>query len=304
LRTACDSIRRARSLLGTFVEIAVAGAAPDEMNRAVAAAFAAVTKVHDLMSFHEAESDVSRLNALAWTAPVRVHPWTFQVLQAAADLHRRSAGIFDVAIAPVLQNMGLLPRPSGDAPSAAGNSATAQAIQLLPGRRIRFRRPGLRIDLGGIAKGFAVDRAIDLLQVHGMPAAFVNAGGDLAAFGPSALAVDVRDPRDAGRLLCRVGVSNGALASSGGRFDPFESSRPIGCAVIDPRSRKPPRAVLAATVCAPSCMLADALTKVVMVAGSPATSLLKQYRASALAVSTDGDVHMTSNFESALCLAA
>lgn len=223
MRTACDSIRRARPLLGTFVEIAVAGAPPDEMNRAVAAAFAVVVKVHELMSFHEAESDISRLNAQAWTAPVRVHLWTFKVLQVAADLHRRSDGIFDVAIAPVLQNMGLLPRPTGDAPSASGNSATAQAIELLPGRRIRFRRPDLRIDLGGIAKGFAVDRAIDVLQVHGMPAALVNAGGDLAAFGPSAHAVGVRDPRGAGRLLCRVGVSNGALASSGDRFDPFES---------------------------------------------------------------------------------
>jgi thiamine biosynthesis lipoprotein len=304
LLTACDSIRRARPLLGTFVEVAIAGTAPDEMNRAVAAAFAAVAKVHNLMSFHEAGSDVSRLNAHAWTTPVCVHPWTFQVLQMAAALHVRSAGVFDVAVAPVLQDMGLLPRPSGGGLSASGNLATAQAIELLPGRRIRFQHPDMRIDLGGIAKGFAVDRAIDVLRVHGIPSALVNAGGDLAAFGPSPHNIDIRDPRDPGRLLYRVDVSNGALASSAGRFDPVVSLRPIGPATVEPRSRRPPRAVLAATVRAPSCMLADALTKVVMVAGPSATALLEYYRAGALAVSADGSVRMTRDFESVVSLAA
>jgi FAD:protein FMN transferase len=103
-------VRRARPLLGTFVEIAVSGASPEGMDAAVDAAFDAVATVHGLMSFHDDGSDVSRLNREAFAGPVTVHPWTFEVLAAALDLHRRSAGVFDVAVAPVLQELGLLPR--------------------------------------------------------------------------------------------------------------------------------------------------------------------------------------------------
>jgi thiamine biosynthesis lipoprotein len=304
LLTACDSIRRARPLLGTFVEIAAAGAAPDKMNRAVAAAFAAVATVHDLMSFHAAGSDVSRLNAQAWAAPVCVHPWTFQVLQTAAELHVSSVGVFDVAIAPVLQDMGLLPRPSSGGLSTLSNLSTTQAIELLPGCRIRFRQPDVRIDLGGIAKGFAVDRAIDVLRVHGIPAALVNAGGDLAAFGPSPHNVDIRDPRNPGRLICRVGLRNRAMASSGSYFDPFRSIETAGSAIIDPKDRKAGHSIAGVTVRAPSCELADALTKVVMVAGASADLLLERYQAAALVVSDDGAVQVTREFESGACLAA
>src|SRR6266700_542445 len=107
MATAFDKICRARPLLGTFVEITAAGAPRPEMDAAVNAAFEAIASVHRLMSFHDADSDVSRLNREAPVRAVGVHDWTFQVLQAAVDLHRRSRGVFDVAVAPALQAMGL-----------------------------------------------------------------------------------------------------------------------------------------------------------------------------------------------------
>src|SRR5215831_4299546 len=104
-----DSLRRARPLLGTFVEIAASGAASADMEDAVEAAFAAVARVHRLMSFHDPGSDVSRLNREAKAGAVAVDPWTFEVLEIAQDLHRRSGGAFDIAVAPLLQYLGLLP---------------------------------------------------------------------------------------------------------------------------------------------------------------------------------------------------
>ena len=109
MATAFDKIRRARPLLGTFVEIEVAGAGKSEMNAAIDAAFEAVASVHRLMSFHDPDSDVGRLNREARVRPVRVHAWTFRVLEAAVELHRRSNGIFDISVAAALQAMGLLP---------------------------------------------------------------------------------------------------------------------------------------------------------------------------------------------------
>jgi len=304
LSPASNNARRARPLLGTFVEIAVADAAPSDMRAAFDAAFEAVAKVHALMSFHDANSDVARLNSKAFTRAIGVHRWTFQVIEAAMDLHRRSGGLFDIAVAPILQNMGLLPcRPAHQAASS-GDMATSAAIELLSDHRVRFHDPGIRIDLGGIAKGFAVDRAIEVLRDFGVSRGVVNAGGDFAAFGPHSETVYIRDPRDPRRLKCGVEIENQALASSGSYFDPFRSARPLGLMIIDPRSHKPASTIKAATVRATSCLIADALTKVVMIAGSAAAALLDQYRASALVVLPTGDIEMTQDLQSAVCLAA
>jgi thiamine biosynthesis lipoprotein ApbE len=99
-----DSVRRTQPLLGTFVEIAAAGADRDDLQQAIDEAFAAVAQVHRLMSFHDPHGDVSRLNREASTRTVPVHAWTYQVLEMAIELHRQSAGVFDVTVAPLLQH--------------------------------------------------------------------------------------------------------------------------------------------------------------------------------------------------------
>jgi thiamine biosynthesis lipoprotein len=294
MEAAPDSLRRARPLLGTFVEIAASRAAPTEMGAAVEAAFGAVARVHRLMSFHDPASDVSRLNREAAAGAVAVDPWTFEVLRFAADLHRRSAGAFDIAVAPVLQRLGLLPAAEPDRVQSA--TSTGDAIDLLAGRRVRFRHPGVTIDLGGIAKGFAVDRAIAVLRDHQVPQGLVNAGGDLAVFGPEPQVVHVRNPLDPSRLLCGVTLIDEALASSATCLDLVQPSDVTSSAVIDPRTRRPIGGIKGATVCAPSCMTADALTKVVMIEGEAAAPLLDHYGASALIALGDDDVRVTSNW--------
>src|SRR5579871_1324466 len=95
----CDKLRRARPLLGTFVEIEASGPDHPGIVRAIDAAFDAVATVHRLMSFHEGDSDVSRLNRDAFDRAIEVHAWTYQVLEAAVALHRQSNGMFDIAVA-------------------------------------------------------------------------------------------------------------------------------------------------------------------------------------------------------------
>jgi len=297
------SLRRAQALLGTFVEIDVTDGNQGDLENAVEAAFTVVAKVHHLMSFHELNSDVSQLNRAAARRAVSVHPWTYQVLKMAVEMNRRSEGAFDISVAPVLQGMGLLPRVSG-ALASADIMTTMGAIELLPDYHVRFLHSPLLIDLGGIAKGFAVDRAIEQLKYHGVRSAMVNAGGDLAVFGPHPRAIHIRDPRSPDRLLCQVEVSNQALASSARRFDPFRSADTTDTAVIEPKTQMPARAAHGATVCASSCMVADALTKVVMVAGERAAASLARFQASAIFVSTDGDIRTTSEWRGVLQHAA
>jgi FAD:protein FMN transferase len=288
-------IRRARPLLGTFVEIAVACASPAEMESAVEAAFDAVATVYHLMSFHEDGSDVSRLNRDASSGPVIVHPWTLDVLATALDLHRKSEGVFDIAVAPVLQDLGLLPRHAWELP--VRSTGFGEPFAILSDGWVAFRDRRVRIDLGGIAKGYAVDRAVAVLRERGIVQGIVNAGGDLATLGLLPEMIHIRDPRDPARAMCVVEVANAALATSGGRFDPMAAGTPTASAVIDPRTVAP-ASLVGATVRAPTSMLADALTKVVMAMGEAAS-----YGASALFVSEHG-MHVTADWQDSVRLAA
>jgi thiamine biosynthesis lipoprotein len=299
MQVTSTSLRRARPLLGTFVEIDVADAEERDAEGAIEAAFAVVAEVHRLMSFHEAESDVSQLNLSASERAVPVHPWTYEVLEMAAEMNHRSQGAFDISVASTLQQLGQLPRERGRSSASAASAPAGYAVELLADHHVRFRHPSVMIDLGGIAKGYAVDRAIGELRSRGIRSAIVNAGGDLAAFGPDAREIHIRDPRSLDKLMCRVEVSNQALASTARRFDPFRSTDPADAAVIEPKTRTPARAIQGATVRAPSCMVADALTKVVMIAGTQAAAQLSHYQASAIFVSADGDVRATTDWQGA-----
>jgi thiamine biosynthesis lipoprotein len=291
-------------LLGTFVEIRSAGANGSAAERAIDAAFAAITKIQHLMSFHDGDSDVSRLNREACRRTMVVDPWTYQVLEASLILHRQSEGVFDVAVAPVLQRLGLLPPHETDMGNSQAATASSKAIKLLSGYRVRFHHPGLRIDLGGIAKGFAVDCAIDILQKHGQACGLVNAGGDLAFFGPVPETIHVRHPLYPERILCQVAIANAALASSGYLFEPLDGFAGGHATTVDPSTGKFASRVAGATVRAPSCMLADALTKVVMIAGESAATVLKQCRGSALLVLATGDIRVTPDWQDGICATA
>src|SRR5690349_2361808 len=158
-------IRRCRPLLGTLVEITAFGRNQLQLEHAIDAAFGNVAKVQRLMSYHDPRSDVSHMNRAAFSESVIVHPWTWRVLEAAQEFARESDGIFSIAIAPILARWRYLPSQR----SRADATATWRDIFLRKDCRIFFRRK-LTVDLGGIAKGFAVDRAVEVLQRNGVRA--------------------------------------------------------------------------------------------------------------------------------------
>ncbi|MBX9873648.1 MAG: FAD:protein FMN transferase [Beijerinckiaceae bacterium] len=272
-------VRRARPLLGTLVEIAVRGV--QDPDAAIEAAFGAVAGVHAAMSYHDPTSDVSRLNARAHRRPVAVLATTFEVLQSALAWSERTDGAFDVSIAPQLERQGLLPRRRlGTA------SGSWRDIECLPGRRIRFRRP-MRIDLGGIAKGYAVDRACAALRARGVGCALVNAGGDLRVVGSTGWPIALRHPAEPGHRVPLCELADGAIATSAAYFLPETASRRAR-ALVDGRTRTLREWHGSVSVSAATCMAADALTKVVGLMGARAERLLTRERATACIIGIDG----------------
>lgn len=263
-----DRVIRCRPGLGTFVEIT------GDCDGVVEAGFEAISRVHALMSAHEPESDLSRINRFAHERSVRVDPWTTRVLERALFWSKQSRGAFDIvaAGAAAIEN-GHLPRhPDQPAPQAAHWSWLE-----ISGNAVRLLKPGC-IDLGGIAKGFAVDQAIAAMKAAGAKKGLVNAGGDLGGFGPEPWPVQVLHPRTR-HAIANVAVQNGALATSAVMPDGECNHLPSLQAEL-----------VSATVCAASAMDADALTKIVL-AGSPvAQQCLGIAEAEAFVLRSDGSV--------------
>lgn len=259
-------MRRARLLLGTIVEIEVDGVAQADPERAIACAFEAVSLVQRLMSFHDAGSDIGRINRAAFRGPVAVHPWTARVLRHAAALHAASNGLFDCAVGVELMRRGLL--PSNDLDHACEGDFSA--VRLLEDRFVRLAAP-VAIDLGGIAKGYAVDRAIASLRAAGIRCATVNAGGDLRVMGEIDHPIHVQVP---GWGLLQTGfLRNGAIATS-------SSIATVGrSGALEPLDATPDRR--AYSVIAPSCIVADALTKILVQSSEPQHPCFARFGATA-----------------------
>jgi thiamine biosynthesis lipoprotein len=255
------SIERARPLLGTLVAVRVQGAAPRRAHRAIERAFSALAEIHRLMSFQEAASDVSRINREAARQPVVVHAHTYRVLAWAAHIAHVSDGIFDVSIAGRLVEWGILAAPAAAPP--VDPNATFRDIELLPGRQVRCRRP-LWLDLSGIAKGYAVDRAIAALAHSGITDACVNAGGDLRILGRQAESVALRAAVPSTGSLPMVEIEGGALATSSGHVTRRRHAELWVSAHVAGHTGHAIDARTTVSVCASRCVVADALTKVVL----------------------------------------
>lgn len=242
-------LRRARPLLGTLVEIGVEG----EDLGAIEAGFSAITAVQAQLSRFDPGSDIARFAALPVGATMALGADTTTVLQLAQTLHQSSAGLFDISL---------------------GSGAQAWHCE---GHTLHKHQAGVQLDLGGIGKGHAVDRAVATLQAAGVAAGWVNAGGDLRVFGAVDLPVYLREETQGG-VLCFAFISDGAFATS--HYSPHSR-----CQLIGPGGPQLTPGGLLATahtsVAAPSCLWADALTKVAALAGPACQALLDDAGATA-----------------------
>ncbi len=246
---------------------------------ALEAAFEEIGTIHRLMSFHDRGSGLSRLNAGAFDAPVAVDVRTHEVLALALSLAKESGGRFDPTVAAELVEWHVLPWPEGRCTPERG--ASWRDVVLLDDGRVRFERP-LWLDFGGIAKGYAVDRAIERLVRAGATDASVNAGGDLRVTGTYRQVVRVRLPATPEATVPLLEIREASVASSAGYFERRrEGKRWVG-PHVDGRRRRPVGTRRAVSVVAPSCVVADALTKVVLSDARFAASLLRRHGASAV----------------------
>jgi thiamine biosynthesis lipoprotein len=275
-----DIHSRTETIMGTFVEIkAVVGIrSAQEIDTAMAAAFGAVRRVDSLMSTYKEDSEVSEINRRAAGEAVRISPETCEVIDKALELSRASDGSFDITVMPLLELWGFAKAYEKTLPSQAEIDRTLacvsyELIDLDPANcEIRLKREGVKIDLGGIAKGYAVDSAVKNLAANGVDAALVNAGGDLYCLGDKAPGtpwrIAVRDPVNEDGVLGYVELTDKAVATSGDYQNYFMADGVRYSHILDPRTGRPstsgPHSV---TVLAETCADADGLATAVFALG-------------------------------------
>jgi len=270
-----ESVRRSRLIMGTVVEIAAFGRPEAELDRAVDAAFAEMSRIEDLMSPRRPASDVARLSEAA--GPVAVAPETAEVIALGLEVARRSGGAFDLTLGRLKSLWGIeteeprVPTPQEIRRALEGTGPGALQLE---GRRVTKGGPGLAVDLGGIAKGYAVDRAVRVLRVAGIESASVNAGGDIQLLGTRPdgrpWRIGIQHPRDPDKILATVSLDEGAVVTSGDYERYFTAGGVRYHHLFDPHTGYPGTLSRSVTVVAPNAALADALATAAFVLGPEA----------------------------------
>jgi len=270
-----DETSEYRYLMGTSMQVKAIGA--DEVTRRAAMneAFAAIAEVDRLMSNYRSDSELFQLNRDAAHAPFVVSEPLWRVLEAAQRVSAASEGAFDVTIGPLVRLWGFRDKtphlPSLTELEAVRALVGYRGLTLDPSNRtVRFARAGMEIDLGGIAKGFAVEIAADVLRRHALTG-LIDAGGNQymlgAPPGKTSWAVGIKDPDNAGRLIGVVDIDAGSVSTSAdyGNFL-VASGRTYGH-LLDPRTLQPSTASLSATIVSEDGTLADAMSKAAFILG-------------------------------------
>jgi thiamine biosynthesis lipoprotein len=300
------SVRIARNAMATRFEIWLQGGDAASLRGAGEEALDEIERLDAQLSLYNPSSELSRVNSRAWQQPVRVEPALFHLLQQAKTLSEETQGAFDISIAPLMDCWGFM-REKGNMPderqiqSALNCTGMKQVILDEGNGTVRFEKQGMRLDLGAIGKGYAVERAADILREAGIESALLHGGASTvyalgspmnepawrvavekpdaarkhAQLSPHSVSDLINNPDD---LLAVIPLRNESLSVSAVWGRSFESNGRLLGHVMDPRSGHPVSNAMMAAVAMPSATESDALSTALLVLGKEGATTMPRLR--------------------------
>jgi thiamine biosynthesis lipoprotein len=275
---ACDSAsdqptRRTQLIMGTLVEITLSHSNPDVTQSAITQAFDEMQRIEQLMSTYIPDSEISKINRAAGKEAIPVSREVEEVIREGIYWSGQSSGAFDITVEPLV-HLWDFDGEKETIPSENTLRKTATLVNYkdieIKDHTVRLKRRGMAINVGGLAKGYAVDRAISILRSK-VKNGIVNAGGDLFAFGQknkqTPWNIGLQHPRKPQELLAAFAVENHAVATSGDYQRYFVKDGVRYHHIFDPQTGKPARLMISATIITTEVMDADALATAVFVMG-------------------------------------
>jgi len=265
---------RTEAIMGTRIYVQLWADDQAKGADAIDAVMSEMRRIDDLMSHYKPDSEISKINQLANSQPVQVDKELFDLIKLSTHYSQITEGAFDITYASV----GFLyDFPKHVHPTEAQIKSALPAVNwrnmLLDEAHhtVRFEHPGMRIDLGGIGKGYAVDRCIDILKARGITHAVVTAGGDSRILGDHMgrpWLVAIRHPDDPSKVVTRIPLSDTAMSTSGDYERYFDEDGVRYHHIIDPRTGHSASKVRSATILAPTATQTDGMSKTAFVLGA------------------------------------
>jgi FAD:protein FMN transferase len=278
--------QEARRLMWTKFEIVAYGPDRARLAEAANAAFEEIDRLDRQMSNYSETSELTYINRNAAHKEVIVEKELFDLLKLSMQYTRETYGTFDITVGPLMKAWGFF-NSQGRVP---GSKELSEVMSRVGARHvalddrthsIRFDSDGVELDLGGIAKGYAVDRAAEILRESGITSALITSGSSIRAIGSppgrSAWPVEVDDPTDRSMHMTTIDLKDQSISTSGCHEKSFKMAGKTYCHIMDPRTGRPIEGILGATIVTPSGVEAEALSKAVMILGvEKARDLLKR----------------------------
>jgi thiamine biosynthesis lipoprotein len=273
-------VDRTEAIMGTRVYVQLWADDPDKGNAAIEALMKEMRRIDSLMSHYKPDSQLSRINQRAAYEPVQVDPELFDLIKLSTHFSEITLGAFDITYASVgyLYNYPLHVHPTEEQIKAALPGVNWRNLEFdAVHHTIRFGHPGMRIDLGGIAKGYAVDRGVAILKARGIQHALVTAGGDSRLLGdrlgrPWLVSIAHPDePHNPDKVVTRIPLSDAAVSTSGDYERYFDEDGVRYHHIIDPHTGHSANRVRSATIIGPTATQTDGLSKTAFVLGPEKT---------------------------------
>ena len=263
--------------MGSAYSVAVYGDDRSRMEEAVDAAFEEVRRLDQMLSNYKPESELSEVNRMAAQSPVHVSPELFGLLSACQEYSRESEGAFDITVGPLMKTWGFY-KGSGRLPHRAEIRGVLERVGYrnvildAANRTVRFARPGVELDPGGIGKGYAVDRMVEVLKQYGIKTALVSASGSSiyglgAPPGERGWRVQIQNPKDKSKSVAEVYLRDESMSTSGNYEKFFRADGRIYSHIMDPRTGWPAQGVLSVSAITPRTLDSEAWTKPLFVNG-------------------------------------
>jgi thiamine biosynthesis lipoprotein len=257
--------------MGSAYSLVLYGEDRGRLEAASEDAFEEVRRLDRMLSNYRPASEWSEVNRHAAERPVMVSVELFQLLSACVEYSRQSEGAFDISVGPLMKVWGFY-KGSGHLPHRAevrGSLTKVGYRNILldaVNRTVRFARPGVELDPGGIGKGYAVDRMVDVLRRDGIASALVSASGSSiyalgSPPGEAGWKVRIRDPKNEAKTVTEVTLKDESMSTSGSYEKFFRAEGRIYSHIMDPRTGFPADGMLSASVIAPRTLDSEAWTK-------------------------------------------
>lgn len=293
-------------IMGTIVSQRIFG---DNSNAAATEATEKIRNLEGMLSFFKPESEISRLNSSAGRSKIKLSSDTFFILSKSIEYSHLSNGMFNIMVGPLVKKW----KVTGENPVIPSPTEVRSLLALIDYRDLilnkneltaRLSKKGQKVDLGGIAKGFAADEALKIYRKHGIKSAIIDIGGNVSVLGykpdGSPWAIGIQDPsKKRGNYICSIMLNNKSLSTSGAYERYFEKDGKVYHHIIDPTTGYPSKSdLLSVTIIGGSSVDTDALSTATFILGlEKGLSLIKKTEYEAVFITVDNKIHATEKLK-------